>query len=267
MQPPRHTVVGSPGTSLSRGRVIANREPLLTLDNSTQPIKDLAGNNLQPNDSSGVTQFLIQLSSTPPSTWQNPNNRLDVNNDGIVSAADAIIIINRLIKPTYPTDFPGGVIPAGTPAPPYIDVDGDKKLFPVDAIQVINYLLTHPPGTSSLVATPTAAPATANGDAAAAAPAAIATSESADETLDAASDQAIVAALAAGAVPSASTLGVGPYSVVDVQAAEAAPRAGSQAAFATADDAFASDDDWNGTTLDDVLADLADETDRETAYV
>src|SRR5262249_50307805 len=102
----------------------------ITLDNSAATgIKDIAGNLLQGNQSNGSTSFTIQLADKAPSNWQNQANRLDVNNDGIVSGTDAIIIINRLIKPTYPTDFPAGVIQPGTPVPPYIDVDGDGKLF------------------------------------------------------------------------------------------------------------------------------------------
>jgi Dockerin type I domain len=66
------------------------------------------------------------------SSWQNPSNRFDVNNDGFVSPIDALLVINDLnlreSRTLDQTDI----------APPYIDVDGDGNVAPIDVLQVIN---------------------------------------------------------------------------------------------------------------------------------
>jgi hypothetical protein len=237
---------------------------VITLDNSAATgIKDVAGNVLQGNQSNGTTVFTIQLSDTAPSNWQNPVNRLDVNNDGLISGSDAIIIINRLIKPSYPTDFPLGVIPAGTPAPPYIDVSGDGKLFPIDAIQVINYLNSHPVGTTALVATPAAtSTAVSIAEPSIASTATVSADELDDTTSNTAVDQSVVVTgLAASVQPSNSILMVGPYGVVDAQATTNATSASGHVAAVMLSDPLAwSDDEWYDTAhdLDEVIADLTD---------
>jgi hypothetical protein len=113
----------------------------ITLANGAAPlaIKDKVGNSLQPNESGGVTQFVIQSSETAISPWQNPLNQFDVNGSGSISGIDALLIINRLLN-----GLAGPINPA-TPVPPYIDVNGDGSLTPTDAALVINYLMTHPP--------------------------------------------------------------------------------------------------------------------------
>jgi hypothetical protein len=88
---------------------------------------------------------------------------VDVNNDQMVSARDAIIVINALNRPA-PTA--GALVAtadavatpaAATDSPSYyIDVDGDGLVGPHDAIMVINYLIRHP-----LAAAPATAPAAA----------------------------------------------------------------------------------------------------------
>ncbi len=113
----------------------------ITLANGAAPlaIKDKVGNSLQANDASGATQFVIQLSETAVSPWQNSTNQFDVNGSGSISGIDALLIINRLLNGQ------SGPISAATPVPPYIDVNGDGSLTPTDAALVINYLMTHPP--------------------------------------------------------------------------------------------------------------------------
>ena len=71
------------------------------------------------------------------SPGQNPNNRLDVNDDGAVSPIDGLAVINRL----------NGAIAGGLPegansqqATSYVDVNGDGKVSPIDALEIINYL-------------------------------------------------------------------------------------------------------------------------------
>lgn len=69
-----------------------------------------------------------------PSRWQNPQNRLDVNNDGIVSPLDALVVINDLNR------IGGRILDASDPDPPFVDPNGDGWLSPLDALQVVNFL-------------------------------------------------------------------------------------------------------------------------------
>ncbi|MDZ4847699.1 MAG: beta-propeller fold lactonase family protein [Pirellulaceae bacterium] len=66
-------------------------------------------------------------------SYQNPRNRFDVNDDGNVSPIDVLQVINALRRGGSrllgPTDF----VP-----PPYIDVDGSNSVEPLDVLQVIN---------------------------------------------------------------------------------------------------------------------------------
>ncbi len=129
--------------------VWTNATYTINVNNSTATgIKDLVGNKLQPNESSGVTQFVIQLTDTATSTWQNPVNKYDVNGDGNVYPLDVLIIINRLLAGEL------GPLPPTPVVPPYLDVSGDGNLTPLDVLQVINYLNAQSAGS---LATPAAA--------------------------------------------------------------------------------------------------------------
>ncbi len=130
--------------------VWTNATYTITLNNSTQAIKDLAGNLLQANDPTGITQFSIQLSDTATSSWQNPRNKFDVNDDGIVAGLDVLLLINRLLANQ------GGPLPPVVAAPPYLDVNGDGSLTPLDALQIINFLNNG--GSAAPAAAPAAAP-------------------------------------------------------------------------------------------------------------
>ncbi len=75
--------------------------------------------------------------------WTNPLLPLDVNNSGLVTAIDALQILNQLNR----RDLIGGhsmlvsAASLGTEFPgKYYDTDGDGRLTPVDALRVINHL-------------------------------------------------------------------------------------------------------------------------------
>jgi hypothetical protein len=174
--------------------VWANGLYTITLNNS---IKDLANNSLQANQPP-ITKFTIQLSAVAPAVFQNPANKNDVNADGHVFPSDLVIVINDLILGTIeaPLDgsgpgFPllaGGVIPpnATVAAPPnasYPDVNGDNKLTPSDALQIINALNNPSPAQSGIALSTTssqsAAPSVADSSSAAAAPSVAADSSAA----------------------------------------------------------------------------------------
>jgi hypothetical protein len=76
--------------------------------------------------------------------WRNAPVPEDVNNDGTVTAEDALILIND-INARSARVLPA-VIPAGETVPPFLDVNGDGQLSASDVLAVINYLNTHIPG-------------------------------------------------------------------------------------------------------------------------
>jgi Ca2+-binding RTX toxin-like protein len=81
------------------------------------------------------------LTSTMPMT--NRNNHLDVNNDGKITAFDALSVINRL------NSVGAGDAPSkGFLRAPFFDVNSDTKVTAFDALWVINYLNAHPPTAS-----------------------------------------------------------------------------------------------------------------------
>lgn len=82
----------------------------------------------------------------PPATlaaalpYTNPHDPLDVNNDGQITAFDALAIINQLNSVGGPSAVPkSGFIRA-----PFLDVDGNQLVTAIDVLQVINYLNLHP---------------------------------------------------------------------------------------------------------------------------
>jgi hypothetical protein len=65
----------------------------------------------------------------------NPLLGLDVNNDGKITAIDALLVVNHL-------NLHGGgtAAPSGTPLAPFMDVNNDLRISPHDAVLVINHL-------------------------------------------------------------------------------------------------------------------------------
>lgn len=75
----------------------------------------------------------------PTSSWTNPANPLDVNDDTFVSPIDALLIINEL-------NTVGGhpLSPSETPTD-YLDTNSDFYVSPLDALLILNYLNATPP--------------------------------------------------------------------------------------------------------------------------
>lgn len=71
------------------------------------------------------------------SLYTNPSNRADVNNDGKVTAIDALIIINQIQQTSINGE---GMLPLPARPENYTDVNGDGKLTAIDALLVINAL-------------------------------------------------------------------------------------------------------------------------------
>lgn len=78
--------------------------------------------------------------------WHNYSHPLDVDASSIVSSVDAVVVINRLLQ-----NGPGPLPPTVPPAAPrfYVDTTGDNYLAPLDALRIINRLITPPTVTLS----------------------------------------------------------------------------------------------------------------------
>lgn len=231
----------------------------IVLDNSLNPIKDLANNTLQPNDQTGATQFVIELTDHFVSPWQNPTNRLDVNANGAVTGLDALLVINRLLLGQT------GPLPIVATVPPYIDVNGDGSLSAFDALLVINYLTTTPSAASLVTTTDTAA-----------APASVVSTDTIETVSTPApassgDTNAVAVGLAIsqwsasdGDSQAASDASSAPTSSVALPSVTLAtsPLGSSAAAECLVDDAFGSDSE-----LDEILDELTQETTAEGVLV
>lgn len=78
----------------------------------------------------------IELLDDESPKFQNPNVAFDVNNDGKVSATDALSIINIMSNQNDPALDPSSDSAHGL----FHDVNGDYRITAVDALQVINEL-------------------------------------------------------------------------------------------------------------------------------
>jgi hypothetical protein len=83
--------------------------------------------------SSNVARVTVRVLN---SKWQNPAVNLDVNNDGQITPADALQIVNYLNDPALDRFLPNTVLVP----PPFLDVDGNERVTPNDALLIINYL-------------------------------------------------------------------------------------------------------------------------------
>ncbi len=101
---------------------------ILVANSGTAAIKDLANNELQPNyfpvGLEPQTRFVVQLTDSIASPWQNPTNPYDVNADGRVSGQDVLWLVNAILTGQ------SGPLPLVAVAPPYYDVNGDGRCGP-----------------------------------------------------------------------------------------------------------------------------------------
>jgi hypothetical protein len=94
------------------------------------------------DDRSSSRSFDLTVSAGP-NTWHNAFRPLDVNNDGFISAIDALTIINQLNR-LGPRELPL----TGSNGSNYVDTTNDRYLTAIDALLIINYLnrLSQPSG-------------------------------------------------------------------------------------------------------------------------
>jgi hypothetical protein len=80
---------------------------------------------------SNVATVTIQVLN---SLYQNPDNRLDVDDDGFVSAIDVLVLVNDINANGQ------RVLPTGLTPPPFLDVNGDGSLTSLDVLAVVNFI-------------------------------------------------------------------------------------------------------------------------------
>ncbi len=89
-----------------------------------------------------VSQQAATLRLIGPNEWSNPVDPHDVNNDGSVSALDALTVINELNRQRF-SDLQQLLVPASTTGPfpnMFFDVNRDARASAIDALLVINFL-------------------------------------------------------------------------------------------------------------------------------
>ena len=71
--------------------------------------------------------------------WHNQSNPVDVNNDGLITPIDALLVINEI-------NLRGArsLVGSNLDSPPYIDTNSDNLVTGNDVLQVINYINAHP---------------------------------------------------------------------------------------------------------------------------
>jgi hypothetical protein len=71
--------------------------------------------------------------------WTNPNNRFDVNNDGVVNSADVDLIADKIEENTDAGN--DSLLPLPKPgSEPFFDVSGDGHVSAIDMLKVIRYI-------------------------------------------------------------------------------------------------------------------------------
>ncbi len=78
------------------------------------------------------TDFGLKLLVSP---WQNQSRRHDTNNDGLVDLFDVLIVINEINRTGSRALNANDAVP-----PPFLDVDGNRILDPIDALVIINFI-------------------------------------------------------------------------------------------------------------------------------
>ncbi len=78
----------------------------------------------------------VQIDSA--TSFRNPLNGLDTNGDGLVTAIDALLVINRLNSPGDKSLATPTFVPPGSFE--YIDANGDNFVTAIDALLIINAL-------------------------------------------------------------------------------------------------------------------------------
>lgn len=90
-----------------------------------------------PEDRISFGSTTITVGDVAAPSFTNPLNRFDVSGDGVVSARDALILVNSINRDGQRFLTTSA---AGISGGPYYDVSGDGALSARDVVQVVNYL-------------------------------------------------------------------------------------------------------------------------------
>jgi hypothetical protein len=127
---------------------------MLTQQTSTnQPANSVVFNSNQTQSASlaSYRSQIVDLLTRADPAWQNQLNYFDTNRSGQVSAIDAMLIINALLRNNGAHSLTGS---PGAGAP-LIDVNGDGRVTSLDVQRIVNALLS---GTANPAAAQAAAP-------------------------------------------------------------------------------------------------------------
>ncbi|MFK8111738.1 MAG: dockerin type I domain-containing protein [Rubripirellula sp.] len=108
--------------------------PVMPIDDDVAELTQTLTYTFSATNYESATAQITILDDEPP-LFQNPADDFDVNNNGSVTANDALVIINRLASRGGPADLnPASEQPNGV----FLDPNGDYRLTALDALVVIN---------------------------------------------------------------------------------------------------------------------------------
>ncbi|TWU47287.1 hypothetical protein Poly51_50860 [Rubripirellula tenax] len=126
----------------TRGSLQLNTDGTFTYESLDGTVGDADSFTYRVADSTGRFSNLVTVNFTlNQSQYQNPLADLseDVNADGVISAIDALRVINYLSRSLDGASFVP-VSSIGAPPPDYYDTNGDGRVSAADALKVINQL-------------------------------------------------------------------------------------------------------------------------------
>jgi len=138
--PATQTTTGANGSyalpGIPTGTYQVELTPQSTSYQLVQPSTGLRSSSVVFGTPNTHVDFTLAASVSP---WQNQANRFDVNNDGLISALDVLVIINEINRnEARPLDG-SGLSPIA-----YYDVDGNRSIEAIDVLIVINYINANP---------------------------------------------------------------------------------------------------------------------------
>jgi hypothetical protein len=125
-------------------------------ESPTVEVQVTAMDSGQPALSGTATMVIIVTAN--PFPWQYQPQAFDVDTDGVIAAADVLVLIDEINNPTVRQA--DGSLPESRPVDsllPYYDPDGDGRLFAKDVLAIIDYInnRTTTEGEGEAVAAPT----------------------------------------------------------------------------------------------------------------
>ena len=97
-----------------------------------QPASGLRSTSVVAGNPNTHVDFTMRSTASP---WQNQTRRQDVNNDGLVTLLDVLVIINEINRNGARPLENSTLVP-----PPYYDVDGNRNIEALDVLIVINLI-------------------------------------------------------------------------------------------------------------------------------